>query len=100
MYERRDKIIISALVLIIVLLQYPLWFSSNNVFYIWRLQKEIKQQAQQNTQLRERNLVLEAEVQDLKQGLAAIEERARAELGMVKKNETFYHVIEGEKAAK
>jgi len=48
MYERRDKIIISALVLIIVLLQYPLWFSSNNVFYIWRLQKEIKQQAQQN----------------------------------------------------
>ena len=50
--------------------------------------------SEENQQLRERNQALEAEVQDLKQGLGAIEERAREELGMIKEGETFYQIIE------
>lgn len=94
MIGSRDKIIIYGLVAILLLLQYPLWFSHHSVLYVWRLQQQIEEQEQQNAQLQQRNLALQAEVVDLKRGLAAIEERARAELGMVKRNETFYQVVE------
>lgn len=79
---------------ILVLLQYPLWFGSGGVFAVWRLNREIAAQQQENAQLKDRNEALEADVDDLKQGLEAIEERARTELGMVKKGEVFYQVIE------
>jgi len=78
----------------LLLLQYPLWFGSGGVFAVWRLHREIAAQQQENARLKDRNQTLEAEVNDLKQGLAAIEEHARAELGMVKKDETFFQVIE------
>jgi cell division protein FtsB len=78
---------------ILVLLQYPLWFGSGGVFAVWRLNREIAAQQQENAQLKDRNQALEADVDDLKQGLEAIEERARTELGMVKKGEVFYQVI-------
>ena len=78
---------------LLVLLQYPLWFGSGGVFAVWQLQREIAAQQAENTKLRERNAALNAEVSDLKQGSTAIEERARTELGMVKKGETFYQVI-------
>jgi cell division protein FtsB len=81
---------------LLLLLQYPLWFGSGGVFAVWQLKREIGAQQAENARLRERNDVLDAEVKDLKQGSAAIEERARTELGMVKKGETFYQVI-GEK---
>lgn len=61
---------------------------------VWRLRDNIAAQKVENEQLRQRNLALEAEVRDLKQGMEAIEERARSELGMIKKDETFYQVIE------
>ncbi len=77
-----------------MLLQYPLWFGSGGVFAIWRLNREISTQQQENAQLKDRNQALEADVDDLKQGLDAIEERARTELGMVKKGEVFYQIIE------
>lgn len=79
---------------ILVLLQYPLWFGSGGVIAVWRLNREIAAQQQENAQLKDRNQALEADVNDLKQGLEAIEERARTELGMVKKGEVFYQVIE------
>ncbi|NNG14270.1 MAG: cell division protein FtsB, partial [Gammaproteobacteria bacterium] len=63
---------------------------------VWQLRQQINTQKDENKQLQERNAALEAEVQDLKQGLAAIEERARNELGMVKKDETFFQVVEEE----
>ncbi len=88
------KIITYALIGILVLLQYPLWFGSGGVLAVWRLNREITAQQQENAGLKDRNLALEADVNDLKQGLDAIEERARMELGMVKKGETFYQVIE------
>ncbi|MDO8706975.1 MAG: cell division protein FtsB [Sulfuricaulis sp.] len=88
------KIATYVLLGILVLLQYPLWFGSGGVITIWRLNREIAAQDQENARLKDRNQALEADVNDLKQGLEAIEERARAELGMVKKGEVFYRVIE------
>jgi cell division protein FtsB len=88
------KIITYALIGLLVLLQYPLWFGSGGVLAVWRLNREIAAQQQENAGLKDRNLALEADVNDLKQGLDAIEERARMELGMVKRGETFFQVIE------
>lgn len=81
------------LVVLLIGLQYQLWFGRNSLPAAWRLARQVEAQKQENEQLRERNAALEAEVEDLKQGLSAIEERARTELGMVKKGETFYQVI-------
>jgi cell division protein FtsB len=78
---------------LLLLLQYPLWFGSGGVIAVWQLNREIAAQHAENAKLRERNDALDAEVKDLKQGSAAIEERARAELGMVKKGETFFQVV-------
>ncbi len=58
------------------------------------MHKEVERQSQKNSELRERNEALDAEVLDLQQGLEAIEEHAREDLGMIKKGETFYQVIE------
>lgn len=88
------KIVVFILIAIVLLLQYPLWFGSGSVANLWRLEREIAAQEEENALLRERNAALEAEVVDLKTGLEAIEERARAELGMVKKDEAFYQIIE------
>ncbi|HLD14238.1 MAG TPA: cell division protein FtsB [Burkholderiales bacterium] len=91
---KRQEFLIYTLIGLLVVLQYPLWFGSGGVLTLWRLNREIAAQKVDNAQLKERNAALEAEVNDLKQGYEAIEERARAELGMVKKGETFYQVID------
>ena len=91
---RHQKLLIYTLIGLLVTLQYPLWFGSGGVLTLWRLNREIAAQKADNAQLTERNAALEAEVNDLKQGYEAIEERARAELGMVKKDETFYQIID------
>jgi cell division protein FtsB len=88
------KIAFYVLVALLLLLQYPLWFGSSSVVTLWRLEREVAAQKTENARLRERNAALEAEVLDLKNGLAAIEERARSELGMVKKGETFFQTTE------
>ena len=88
------KTIIAVLAVLFVLLQYKLWFGEGSMMEVWRLEDAIAKQGEENTQLRERNQALAAEVQDLKQGVEAIEERARFELGMIKKGETFYQVVE------
>ncbi len=93
-HRKALQIILYIVIGVLVLLQYPLWFGSGGLYAVWELQHEITVQQAENAKLRERNAVLEAEVSDLKQGYAAIEQRARAELGMVKKGETFYQVIQ------
>ncbi len=82
------------LVFLLVLLQYRLWVGDGSLAEVWDLYQQVEIQKQENQRLRERNQALEAEVQDLKQGLEAIEERAREELGMIKEGETFYQIIE------
>lgn len=86
------------LVLLLMLagLQYRLWFGEANLRQVWQLEQQIEQQQVENARLTERNKRLEAEVQDLKQGLAALEERARSEMGMVQEGETFFQLIEPE----
>lgn len=82
-------------VLLIVLLQYPLWLGKGSWLRVWDLSQQIDKQKESNTTLKARNDTLDAEVRDLKQGYAAIEERARSELGMVKQDEVFYQVMDG-----
>jgi cell division protein FtsB len=94
------KIATYVLLAMLVLLQYPLWFGNGGVFAVWRLHREIAAQQKENDQLKERNRTLEAQVNDLKQGLEVIEGRARSELGMVKKGEAFYQVIDPKSPAK
>ncbi|MEN8170886.1 MAG: cell division protein FtsB [Pseudomonadota bacterium] len=81
-------------VVLLLLLQYSLWFGNGGLLRVWQLNQTLDEQAGENTRLKERNAALEAEVRDLKKGLEAIEERARTDLGMIKKDETFFQVIE------
>ncbi|HEB93200.1 MAG TPA: cell division protein FtsB [Gammaproteobacteria bacterium] len=88
------KTIIAALVVLFVLLQYKLWFGEGSMMEVWKLDRAIAAQGAENAQLLERNQALTAEVADLKEGVDAIEERARRELGMIKKGETFFQVVD------
>jgi cell division protein FtsB len=76
-----------------LLLQYRLWLSGDGLRELTRLDEAVEQQKVENAELEERNEQLMAEVADLKSGMAAIEERARSELGMIGRNETFYQVV-------
>lgn len=82
------------LALVFIGLQYKLWVGEGSLAEVWHLKGAVEQQRSENAQLQERNRALDAEVKDLKQGLEAVEERARSELGMIRKGETFYQVIE------
>ena len=64
------------LIVLLLLLQYRLWVGDGSLAEVWDLYNQVDAQKEENKQLRERNLALEAEVRDLKQGLEAIEERA------------------------
>lgn len=88
------------LVLAIAALQYPLWFGKGSWLRVWDVGQQISAQKSHNMALKTRNASLDAEVRDLKQGYEAIEERARSELGMVKRDEVFFQVLdEGKKPA-
>lgn len=82
-------------VILIALLQYPLWLGKGSWLKVWDLSRQISEQKATNAELKLRNDTVDAEVRDLKQGFAAIEERARSELGMIKQDEVFYQVFEG-----
>lgn len=88
------------LVLAIAALQYPLWFGKGSWLRVWDVGQQISAQKSRNMALRTRNASMDAEVRDLKQGYDAIEERARSELGMIKRDEVFFQVLdEGKKPA-
>ncbi|MBT8144711.1 MAG: cell division protein FtsB [Gammaproteobacteria bacterium] len=88
------RTVLALLGLTLAYLLYQYWLADDGVREVWRLQQAVTAQRDINDQLHERNRELEAEVVDLKQGRDAIEERARAELGMKRSNETFYQVVE------
>jgi len=94
------KALIAIFIVLLLVLQYKLWLGDGNMREVWRLQTAIEEQKSENDKLRERNAALEAEVRDLKQGLDAVEERARSELGMIKKDETFFQIVEGDETKK
>jgi len=88
------KVLMSALVLVFVVLQYKLWVGQGSVAQLRDLEAQVEVQKQENLGLAERNQVLEGEVLDLKTGLDAVEERARSEFGMVKEGETLFIVVD------
>jgi cell division protein FtsB len=88
------KILLAGLVILLLLLQYRLWVDEGSLAEVWGLQRAIDAQQIENRELRERNEALRAEIKDLKSGSEAIEERARNDLGMIKKDETFYHIVD------
>ena len=78
---------------LLVALQYPLWLGKGSWLRVWELDRSLEQQRAHNARLKARNDSLDAEVRDLKQGHEAVEERARTELGMIRKDEVFYQVV-------
>lgn len=80
------------LVVLIALLQYPLWLGKGSWLRVWDTSRQLIAQREVNQKLEDRNAGLDAEVRDLKSGLDAIEERARFELGMIKNGEIFVQV--------
>jgi cell division protein FtsB len=92
--KKIPRLLFFVLLAVLLALQYPLWFGSGGVFTLRALRQELALQREETARLKQRNQALAAEVVDLKQGLEAVEERARAELGMIKKGETFYQVID------
>ncbi|GJM14514.1 MAG: cell division protein FtsB [Pseudohongiella sp.] len=87
------KILFGFLALAFVTLQYQLWLGEDSVRTLNMLEVEVEAQRANNEQLAQRNRLVEIEVLDLKNGLEAVEERARSELGMIEKGETFYLLV-------
>jgi cell division protein FtsB len=87
------KWLAAALAVAVLLLQYRVWFSEDGVRELARLRQAVAAQRAENQHLGERNRQLAAEVRDLKTGMDALEERARSDLGMIARNETFYQVV-------
>jgi cell division protein FtsB len=87
------KWLAAALAVVVLLLQYRIWVSDNGVRQVQRLRQAVAAQQAEDAQLTERNRQLAAEVRDLKTGMGALEERARSDLGMIARNETFYQVV-------
>ena len=78
---------------VLLLLQIPLWIGKGSWLRVWMVDRQVEEQREVNTRLAARNAALDAEVRDLKSGYAAIEERARSELGMIRQDEVFIQVL-------
>ena len=87
------KILLAVLILLLIGLQYKLWFGDGSLSEVVQLSRELELQKQRLAELEARNRMLEAQVLDLQNGLDAFEEKARNDLGMIKKGETFIQLI-------
>ncbi|SEL83840.1 cell division protein FtsB [Pseudoxanthomonas sp. GM95] len=98
----KPRWLLLVLVLLLAFLQYHLWFGRGSSGEVITMRAQVASQTRENEGLHQRNAALAAEVEDLKSGEAAVEERARSELGMIKPGEKFYRVVdtpEGQGAA-
>jgi cell division protein FtsB len=91
----RLKILAYILVLLFVLLQIQLWFGQHGALRLWSMKRDVVEQEEENRILRQRNDSLHAEVNELKDGTDALEERARSTLGMIREGEEFYQAVPG-----
>ena len=87
------RLLIAALVIVFLALQYRLWFGDGSLSEVVQLSRELEVQKQKLQQLEERNRRLEAQVLDLQNGFDAYEEKARNDLGMIKQGETFFPIV-------
>ncbi|MCK9507228.1 MAG: cell division protein FtsB [Pigmentiphaga sp.] len=90
------RLITLLVALLLVLIQYPLWLGKGGWLRTWELERQLSAQHQANEERMARNMAMEAEVADLKSGTDAIEERARAELGMISEDEAFVQFVDHE----
>ncbi len=90
------KWLTAILIVLLALLQYRLWFGKNSIPDYVKMKQEVSEQRESNANLEQRNSLLKADINDLKIGLDAIEERARNELGLIKQGETFYRILPAE----
>jgi cell division protein FtsB len=88
------RLVAILLIALIASLQYGLWLGKGSWLRVWEIDRKISEQRRINDRLATRNAALDAEVRDLKEGLGAIEERARNELGMIRSDEIFFQVLE------
>ena len=88
------RLIALALLTLLILIQFPLWLGKGGWLRVWELDKQVNAAHAKNEELKARNAKLDSEVQDLKNGTAAVEERARFELGMIKKDEIFVQILD------
>ena len=93
------KLLAAILGALIVLIQYPLWLGKGGWLRAWEMDRQLEAQRAGNRLLEARNAALGAEVRDLKQGIEAIEERARYELGMIREDEIFFQIVEQPQSA-
>lgn len=89
----------AVIALLLVLIQYPLWLGKGGWARVWEHDRQLSAQRARNDALQARNTALDAEVRDLKQGLEAVEERARFELGMVRPDEVFFQIVDRPRAS-
>lgn len=87
------RAVILILAILFLLVQFKLWFGEGGFREVVRLETRVEEQRQKNTDLLQRNAELQAEVEDLRERLDAVEERARNELGLIKPDEQFYQVV-------
>lgn len=87
------RVLIAILLILLVLLQFKLWFGDGGFRAVTRLEERVVEQVEMNEALEQRNNELQAEVEDLRERLDAVEERARNELGLIKPDEEFYQVV-------
>ncbi len=90
------RLIVIGLTVLLILIQYPLWLGKGSGLRVWDLSRQLDSALVKEQELRERNAKLASEVQDLKEGTGALEERARYELGLIKDNETFVQILEND----
>jgi cell division protein FtsB len=88
------RILALVFAVLIIALQWPLWIGKGSWMRVWQLDSQLTQRQVENEKLKERNTALDAEVNDLKNGTEAIEERARNELGMIRGDEVFFQVLD------
>ena len=92
------RLLIAILIIVFIALQYRLWFGDGSLSEVVQLSRELELQKQRLHELEERNRKLEAQVLDLQNGFDAYEEKARSDLGMIKKEETFFQIVEPDPA--
>ena len=88
------RLILSSLAALLILIQFPLWLGKGGWLRVWDLDQQVFAVQRKNDELRARNGKLASEVQDLKEGTGAVEERARYELGMIKQDEIFVQILD------
>ena len=90
------RVFISLLLVVIVSLQYRLWIGKGSFAHVSGLKEQVEIRFAENENKRQRNAILKAEIRDLKEGLEAVENIARSELGLIRKGETFFLLVEEE----